>query len=112
PIYTKPPPLRGDPESDRRVDGFADDVGEDERVRPHGGGGDGLLAELLESTAVEQPVHTTGDGGGGEKADEQGSGEAADEVHRDDIEGVVEAEAVLQRHGKRAECTGDDAHGE
>ena len=39
----------------------------------------------------------------------QGADEAADEVDADDVQAVVEAEAVLQAHGQGAEHAGEDA---
>ena len=47
--------------------------------------------------------------GVGEEADEQRADEAADEVHADDVEGVVVAELDLQPHGVAAHDAGDQA---
>src|SRR6476469_4581488 len=80
-----------DPEADRLVDDRADDVGEDERERQHRAGRDGLPPELVDATAVEQAVDAGRGLIGGQDADEQGAGQAADQVDTDDVERVVVA---------------------
>ena len=80
----------------------------DEGDDQHGEGTDGLTPQLVDAAAVEQAV----DAGRGrrsvaEEARWPGCPEAADEVHADDVERVVEAELELQADGQGAEHTGE-----
>jgi hypothetical protein len=76
----------GDPEAHRLLDDEADDQGEDEGVDEDGERPDDLPPELVDPTAVEQPVDAGRGGRRGEQADLQGAPQAADQVHADDVE--------------------------
>lgn len=75
-----------DPHADRLVEEEGEDRGDDQRVREDREDTDGLLAELVETAAVEEALGVGLDAAGGEEADEQGARDTADEVDADDIE--------------------------
>jgi hypothetical protein len=70
-----------------------------------------LAAELGEPAAAEQAVRAGRvDRSGGKQAGGEQAGQAADAVHRDDVQGVVEAEAVLEPDGERGADSREDAN--
>ena len=83
--------------------------GEHEAVDQHGQRADDLAPELVDAATVEQAVDPAGAALGGEEADGDGAPEAADEVHADHVERVVDVELVLQPDGQGAQRTGDGA---
>ena len=67
------------------------------------------MPSCAETAAVEQAVRgRLVQRGGAEDADEQRADQATDQVDRDDVERVVEAEAELDRDAEGADRTGDD----
>ncbi|MPM11237.1 hypothetical protein SDC9_57576 [bioreactor metagenome] len=62
----------------------------------------------MEAAAVEQAGDAGRGGGIGQQTDQDGADEAADQVHADDVERVVVAEAELQRDGQRAQRADPD----
>ena len=67
---------------------------------------DELPPELAESAAVEETVAAEAVHGVlAEEADRQSAEDSTDEVNRDDVERVVEAELELERDGERADHT-------
>src|SRR3954451_3692305 len=82
-------------------------VRHDERERDRRADRDQLVAEQLAATAREHTIVAGAvDGGVGEEAEQQRSEDAADEVHRDHVERVVDAERALDRDGEEADTTG------
>ena len=75
-----------DAEADGLLDRRADDVGENERVGQDRECRDGLLAQLLEVSTIEDAADSTAVGLGGEEADQQRADESTDEVDADDVE--------------------------
>ena len=82
------PPAHG------RLEGQGDDEGDDTRDDERGEGDEDLDDGLVDAATVEQT------GGGREQARADGAPEAGDEVHADDVERVVVAEAELQADGE------------
>ena len=88
--------LMFDAQADGALDDLCDDPSDHERVGKHSHGGDGLDAQKVETTAVEQAGHAVGGVLGGQEPDQQGSEDATDEVDADDVEGIIETEPELQ----------------
>ena len=68
-----------------------------------------LLAELAHPAAVKQALGTSGHHGRRQHTDQQHAHHTADEVHADDVEGVVVVEPELQPDGERAHHTRGEA---
>ena len=90
-----------DAETDRLLDGEAQDPGDDEGVDQDTEGCDRLHRELLEAAAEEQTRL------GCEEAEVQRSDDTTDEVDADNVERVVVAELPLELDREGADDTGD-----
>ena len=66
-------------------------------------GTDCLAPQLVEPAAVEQTRNRCGRLGRGDKADEQGADQTADEVHADHVERIVKAQFVFQADRERTQ---------
>src|SRR5690606_33310211 len=95
--------LGGDAESDGLLDREADHQGDHEGVDEHAARGQHLHDQQTPVATGEQTLTR------GEEAQVDGADHAADEVQAHDVERVVEAPAVLQVDGQRAQHTGDGA---
>src|SRR3954451_6124497 len=106
--------LMTDSDTDRPLEHEHD--AERQRERPDDGGGVGeqLLAEQPEPTALEEALLELQpeEGRVGEEPDQQRADEPADEVHPDDIEGVVEPGLELDLDRVAADQAGDGADGD
>ena len=66
-------------------------------------GADCLPPQLVESAAVEQTRDSAGASGAATKPDQQRTDDAADQVHADHVERVIEAQFVFQADGQRTQ---------
>ena len=84
---------------------LASDERDHEREHEGNAHREALFAEQVQPAAEEEAVGTRGVHGlGGEEAEQHRAEQPADQVHADDVEGVVVAEAELERDGEEADA--------